>query len=366
MSKKRKISDSEQWETLFHKALLNNDLMKKIKKDIDDFENKKGKLELIKLAKDYGGCKDLKIKVANEGVGYFYNSYTNVNAPYDLYESYVETDSCWCGICVNDAKKYFINKYIHGCFTCSYWKTKFQNYDKRSAFFKEEYLDEQINEEDYDLILDEEECWCSLCETNNSKEYLKKIIKSKIKEYNCSYIRDYIDYYQNNNDKLKNIFKWVECDFEVCDDENVTLPSDLFKKFFLDKANKNCFCGKCTYIKNTPSQYNINHTFGNYNFLEVSRNNGCDDNENSYELNMYTKLKNIFGNNCSELKQNVINKGGTIVFFEKYEDDIAYFLMNETYEYIYRHFKKLAKTKKCWCGLCDQPPNTTTKHNHQK
>ena len=53
---------------------------------------------MIKLARNYGGCKDLKIKVANEGVGYFYSRYTTINASYDLYESYIETDSCWCGL----------------------------------------------------------------------------------------------------------------------------------------------------------------------------------------------------------------------------------------------------------------------------
>ena len=152
---------------------------------------------------------------------------------------------------------------------------------------------EQINEEDYDTILDKKECWCGLCETNNSKEYLKTIIKSRIKDYNCSYIRDYIIYYQNDSDKLQEIYDWAECDFEVCDEKDATLPSNLLKQFLLDNTNKNCFCGKCVYVKNVPSQYNINHTFGNYNFSKISENCGCDDAENLYN-NKYDYSKVIY------------------------------------------------------------------------
>ena len=71
--------------------------------DINSIKQKKiqeeAHKEMMDFARNYDGCKYFKAKVANEGEEYFYNSYTNVSAPFDIFSNYAYDEDCWCGIC---------------------------------------------------------------------------------------------------------------------------------------------------------------------------------------------------------------------------------------------------------------------------
>lgn len=50
------------------------------------------------IVESYGDCLSLRMKIDNEGTGYFYSSYTTVPVNWDTYEQFVEDcESCYCG-----------------------------------------------------------------------------------------------------------------------------------------------------------------------------------------------------------------------------------------------------------------------------
>jgi len=91
------------WNKLFLIARNNNKLMTEIKYDIEYIIKKEERIkdieEMMHLAKLYGGCKIFKDYIQWEGTEYFYSTYEHINAPYEVYLTYVKDKSCWCGKC---------------------------------------------------------------------------------------------------------------------------------------------------------------------------------------------------------------------------------------------------------------------------
>lgn len=85
---------ADLWEKILH------DVEASSEDDDNSFEN------LVELAKEYGGCCELRMKVAIEGAGYFYNRYTKVPASWETFSSYCdhEEGDCWCGECSEGCK----------------------------------------------------------------------------------------------------------------------------------------------------------------------------------------------------------------------------------------------------------------------
>ena len=80
--------------------------------------------DLKEMAADYGGCCQLQAKVENEGLGYFYNSYTTVPASFETYVRYcggAMTGECWCEHCSN-ATCACVHPDACQCEECVYWR----------------------------------------------------------------------------------------------------------------------------------------------------------------------------------------------------------------------------------------------------
>ena len=53
------------------------------------------------ICEEWGNCNNLRIKISNEGLGYFYECYTTVPVTWPTYARFAQGSSCWCGKCTD-------------------------------------------------------------------------------------------------------------------------------------------------------------------------------------------------------------------------------------------------------------------------
>lgn len=71
------------------------------KDDLTDQEKYENEVETMTkyIVEEWGNCEDLRMKIGNEGLGYFYNSYAEVPVSFEVYEEFASSEICWCGNC---------------------------------------------------------------------------------------------------------------------------------------------------------------------------------------------------------------------------------------------------------------------------
>ena|ERR1700677_636670 len=56
------------------------------------------------ILEEWANCQEMRSKIDNEGLGYFYYTYTSVPCPYDLYQTFARSEDCWCGNCEEESE----------------------------------------------------------------------------------------------------------------------------------------------------------------------------------------------------------------------------------------------------------------------
>jgi len=160
--------------------------------------------EMMDFAEDYGGCEYFKQKVQNEGEGYFYNSYANISAPFDIYSDYVSDYDCWCGICngdrtriddirteIDDMKEELNNCYGNSGYTYEALKRDFNTPEGIESLLKYMFT-MGFDDKDFEIlegIFESDEC---AYENKNAKENVKKYMSETFLNFfeDSAYMKD--------------------------------------------------------------------------------------------------------------------------------------------------------------------------------
>ncbi len=100
------MSEMEQLAFVFgvslnglRECIKQNKITDNVQNSLEEIFSKNNELKLETwILNEWGTCEDVRIKVRNEGYGYFYNSYTTVPCDWNMYMSMVN-GACYCGEC---------------------------------------------------------------------------------------------------------------------------------------------------------------------------------------------------------------------------------------------------------------------------
>ena len=179
------------------------------KDDKEMCEEKKHTIMKNFIIDEWENCEYLRNKINNEGMNYFYNSYTNVPVPYDVYSDFMYSHDCWCGECEKESED-----------------------DEEEESYNEsllEQMDGGIDEDANEMMVYDED------KPRQFKITFRELITRRInKKYYCTKCKDQIGFYNNKFTKyIDRIINKEDLCFNHYDENHL-----ITVKYLDDTSNK--------------------------------------------------------------------------------------------------------------------------------